>query len=186
MRILFVAVLLVCCTGFKISEQHDSFTKSAYLRANDLKLCQVRNAGFAATCATVHLVWRAETPEFVGVQLQEPGLSSITEIAVNIGGEVQRFGARVPVTDFDYTRTLAGYTSLTSWTSSNSFVLPLAALEGIAASKENGVIRVTGTHASTDYDFYRKAKARGVPADELRQFIEAITKQAPADSRGKS
>lgn len=166
---------------FTIAEQFDDFTKSTYLRGDGLKVCQVKKAGFVAPCATLDLVWDPAQPNVVGVRLERPEISSITGIAVNINGEIQRFAADVPVTDFDYNESLGRFMRFMAWSSANTFVLPVDVLKAIASNKENGVIRVTGTHAATDYDFYRKAKARGLPADELSKFIERITMQATAD-----
>lgn len=172
--------------GFKISEQRDDFTRTSAVHGENLKLCQVRSAGFAAECASLHLVWRHEYPDVIGVRLESPGVSSITEIAVNIGGSIERFGADVLVTDFDYSHALANLSGSMAWSSANSFVLPVEVLKAIAAQKDNGIIRVLGTHSATDYDFFRRARARGVPADELRQFLDRITTLQSKDSSGRS
>jgi hypothetical protein len=180
MKALFAVALLIASSahaagfGFRISEEHDAFTKASYLKASGLKLCQIRAAGFAAQCATLDLAWDRRDPGLVIVRLEQPGITSITEIAVNIDGNIQRYGADIPVTDFDYEPSLLRLSAYVAWSSANTFVLPVHALKAIAASKDNGVIRVLGTHAATDYDFYRKARAKGVPADELARFLEAL------------
>jgi len=159
--------------AFKIEQKQDEFTKASYIRASDLKLCQIKSAGFAAQCASLDLVWDPEMPEVVAIRLEQNGISGITQVAVNIGGDIQRFGADTP-TYFDYSRSIGRASRTLAWSSANMFLLPVSVLEAIAADQGNGLIRVTGLHASTDYDFYRKAKARGVPADELRKFLSAI------------
>jgi hypothetical protein len=176
---LFLCVLSMSAHAFKIEQKHDEFTKASYIRASDLKLCQIKSAGFAAQCASLDLVWMPDEPETVAIRLEQNGISGISQVAVNINGQIQRFGADLP-TDFDYNRSIGRASSTMAWSSANVFVLPVAALKGIAADQGNGIMRVTGIHASTDYDFYRKAKARGVPADELRKFLDAISKSSPA------
>lgn len=181
MRYLALVLCLVTLSAhaFKIEQKQDEFTKASYIRASDLKLCQIKSAGFAAQCASLDLVWDPEMPEVVAIRLEQNGISGISQVAVNIGGHIQRFGADLP-TDFDYNRSIGRAYSTMAWSSANVFILPVSALQGIVADQGNGVMRVTGLHTSTDYDFYRKAKARGVPADELRKFLEYISKSSPA------
>lgn len=162
---------------FRISEEQDEFTKTSYLVGDGLKLCQPKSAGFAAMCATLQLVWRPSEPEVVGIRLEQRGIQNIDRIAVNIGGEISTYGASVATTDFNYEQVLSQLSTVMAWSSANAFVLPVSALEGICADEANGVIRVTGTHEVTDYDFYRKARGKGVPADELAEFLDAIADQ---------
>lgn len=179
MKITAFTVLCLVAFGanaFKVEERRDEFTKASYVSASDLKICQVKSAGFAARCASIDLVWSRDEPGVVGIRMTQPDIQSITAIAVNIDGTIHRYGADVGVTDFNYDESLGRFASFMAWSSTSTFALPVRALEAIASDEDSGIIRVLGTHAATDFDFYRKAKARGLPADELRQFLEFIRK----------
>jgi hypothetical protein len=178
MRIIAVVILLMVAVNadaqrFEIEETTDRLSRETYLRAAGLKLCQVKDEGFAAKCAVLQLAWQPSAPDLVAVRIEIPDLTSVLEVAVNVDGTVRRYGADVPVTDIDYDRGLQ-VAAGAGFTSANVFVLPVAVLQSLASNAESGILRVSGTHNSVDVDFWRKAKMRGVPADELREFLKEI------------
>lgn len=162
--------------AFEIEEKHDEFTKSSYIYASGFKLCQVKSAGVLAQCATLQLVWLPDDPNTVAIRFEQNGISDISEVAVNLNGKIERFGADIPITGIDYSRSIGRASSAMAWTSANVFLLPVRALRAMVDDEASGILRVTGLRASTDYDFYRRAKMRGVPADDLRAFLAAISK----------
>jgi hypothetical protein len=170
--ILLLVAVNADAQRFKIEETTDALSRETYLRATGLKLCQVKEAGFAAKCAALELAWHPSEPDLVAVRIEIPDLTSVLEAAANVDGTVRRYGADVPVTDIDYDsgmQVAAG----AGFTSANVFVLPVAVLESLASDADSGILRVSGTHSSVDFDFWRKAKMRGLPADELREFLSA-------------
>lgn len=175
--IVGLAFLLVATDAaaqrFRIEESTDALTRESYLQASGLKLCQVKSAGFAAQCAVLQLVWERSTPDLVAIRIEIPDLTSVLEVAARVGGEVRRYGAEVPVTDIDYSSGLQ-MAAGAGFSSANVFVLPIEALRSLSSDEDSGLLRVSGTHTSFDFDFWRKAKARGLPADELREFVTRI------------
>ena len=103
----------------------------------------------------------------VSVEWHDTVYASIQEIAFNLGGEIRRFEARGSDGVQHDSRTRCGFEG----ESRNVFLVSLAVLEGVAQPGDSGIVRVSGVGGYTDYGYYRKAKARGVPTDELRQFI---------------
>jgi hypothetical protein len=170
--ILLLLAVNVHAQRFKIEETTDALSRETYLRATGMKLCQAKEAGFAAKCAVLQLAWHPSEPDSVAVRIEIPELTSVLEVAANVDGTVRRYGANVPVTDIDYDRGLQ-VAAVAGFTSANVFVLPVAVLESLASNADSGILRVSGTHNSLDFDFWRKAKMRGVPADELREFLDA-------------
>lgn len=158
---------------FSIEDRTDALTRETYVQASGLKLCQVKSAGFAAQCAVLQLAWEQSTPELVAIRIEVQDLTSVLEVAARVDGEVRRYGAEVPVTDIDY-RSGLQMAAGAGFSSANVFVLPVEALRSLSSDAESGVLRVSGTHSSFDFDFWRKAKARGLPADELRSFLTRI------------
>ena len=152
--------------SFKIKEQTDPLTKQNMVVAESLKLCQIKDAGLMAKCAQLRFLWLPKHPDFVLVRVDIPEITSVLKLSINIDGDVKTFSSSEPITDINVYR---GYGI--SPTSGNSFLLPLTAFQSLANNKEFGIMRVTGTHNSIDYDFWRKAKARGLPADELRELL---------------
>jgi hypothetical protein len=63
--------------------------------------------------------------------------------------------------------------------STNDFVLPVAALKSLAET-EPSLLRVCGVHDCVALDFRRRAKFRGLPVDELNQLLAAPQYDNPA------
>lgn len=180
---IFVAVIFcsfavqASAQSFKIEERVDALSRESLVQATGLKLCQVKSAGLAAKCAMLQLAWQRTKPDLVPVRIELPELTSVLEVAVNVDGTVRRYGAAVPVTDIDYDSALQRAAGL-GFSSANVFVLPVEVLRSLASNAESGILRVSGTHSSVDFDFWRKAKMKGVPADELKEFLKRIDRSA--------
>jgi hypothetical protein len=158
--------------GFSIEEHRDDFTGTTYIVGDGLKVCPPKGI---TSCASLRIAWTQEDPDTALLRIEVHNATSILALSAKTPDGIVTFDADT-ITDIDAARVPSGLT----WSSANTFAVPIQVLESIAASRETGTIRVTGTHSSIDFDFYRKAKARGVPADELRKFLEYISKSSPA------
>ena len=171
--------------SFRIEERTDALTRETYLQAKGMKLCQIKSAGFAAQCATLEMAWQPSHPELVALRIEMPTLTSVLEVAVNVDGQVRRYGAEVPVTDINYDSGLRMAAGL-GFSSANLFVLPVEVLRSLASDPDAAILRVSGTHTSIDFDFRRKAKMKGLPADELRKFLESVEEEKAASGGPKA
>lgn len=156
--------------GFSITQHKDEFTGETFTHGSDLKVCQPK--GIASTCAMLNLYWTPAEAESVVVRIDiTGGFTSILSLSVRGDEGVRTFDAPTQVTDLTRHSTAA---RAVNWSSGNSFILPVDALRAIANSQDHGLIRVTGTHSSVDFSFYRKASMKGLPVDHLRTFLAAI------------
>ena len=181
MRILLVAVLMLASATadakLKIEKQVDRLTKQTITRAKGLKLCQSIDVGAFAKCATLTLAWTESQPEAVAIRLEFPDTVSIQEVAINVEGAIQVFKAPTTTTAFDYDRNLA-QVGMSGASSANTFLLPVSGLRSLCKDATSGIMRLSGPHSSMDFDFWRQAKMKGLPVEDLRQFLDAI---APTD-----
>jgi len=171
-----VVMMLASVTAdakLKIEKHVDRLTKQTVTQAKGLKLCQPRDAGAFGKCATLNLAWVADRPETIVLHLEFPDTVSILELAINVDGSVQVFKAATAVTDFDYDPNLAK-TGVSGASSANTFLVPASALRSLCKDGASGIMRVSGPHSSIDFDFWRQAKMKGLPVDELREFLEAV------------
>ncbi len=172
-RIATVVLLFLACNAnaqsFKIEEQTDMLTKETYISAGILKLCQTKNAGIIAKCAQLKFAWNPKMPKYVAVRIDIPDIASVLNVSVNIKGTIQTFDADEPTDIQPY------YEKYTR--SGNTFIMPLEALRALCSDPNYGIMRVSGTHSSYDYDFWRKAKMKGLPSDELREFLDKISEK---------
>jgi hypothetical protein len=172
-------MLLVSATAdakLKIEKHVDRLTKQTITQATGLKLCQPRDAGAFGKCATLSLAWAAERPDTVQIHFEFPDTVSLLEMAINVDGSIQVFKATTSVTDHDYDPSLAKV-GLSGASSANTFQVPVFALRALCKDASGGIMRLSGTHSKLDFDFWRQAKMKGLPADELREFLDAV---APA------
>lgn len=157
----------------KIEKHVDRLTKQSVTQANGLKLCQPRDSGAFAKCATLSLAWVQDRPDSVALRLEFPEAMSIQELAINADGSIQVFKATTAVTDFNYDANLAR-AGMTGASSANAFLVPVVALRSLCKDATSGILRVTGVHSRLDFDFWRQAKMKGLPVDELRQFLDEV------------
>jgi hypothetical protein len=157
----------------KIEKSVDRLTKQTVTQAKGLKLCQPRESGAFAKCATLSLAWMPELPDSVALRLEFPETVSVQELAINVDGSIQVFKATTAVTDFNYDPNLARL-GMSGASSVNTFLIPVAALRSLCKDAASGMLRVTGVHSSLDFDFWRQAKMKGLPADDLRQFLDEV------------
>ena len=183
-QIIAVAFLTLASASsnaaLKIEKRVDALTKKTLTIARDLKVCQIKTAGMMAKCAALDLTWTDEMPDSIAVRITFPETVSVQQLAINMNGEVQRFDATTAVTDFNYDKNLPTYTG-SGASSGNTFLVPVTALRSLCKDADSGIMRVSGTHSSIDFDFWRQAKMKGVPADELRQFLDAVVPANPTN-----
>jgi hypothetical protein len=107
MRTTILAILLLVSSTtvdakLKIETRVDRLTKQTITQADGLKVCQPRDSGAFAKCATVKLAWIATQADSVAIRLEFPETVSIQEVAINVDGVVQAFKATTASTDFGF------------------------------------------------------------------------------------
>src|SRR5512144_2281407 len=112
MRITIAVVMLLLTSmaadaKLKIEKHVDRLTKQAVTQARGLKVCQPRDSGAFAKCATLALAWIPDRPDGVVLRLEFPESVSIQDLAINVDGSIQVFKATTAVTDFDYDSNMA-------------------------------------------------------------------------------
>lgn len=168
LAVLLSTVQTASAAGLKIKEKYDEFTKETYLESGSLKVCQPKSAGMAAQCATLRLYWRQSVPNIIKVRVELHGYTSITELAINVGGTITRYESAAPITGLEN----AGATHASSV---NEFMVTAEDLSAISSSSDNGIFRVSGSDGHDDYDLYRKAGfGKDLPADKLREFVDRV------------
>jgi hypothetical protein len=184
MRTTILAILLLVSSTtvdakLKIETRVDRLTKQTITQADGLKVCQPRDSGAFAKCATVKLAWIATQADSVAIRLEFPETVSIQEVAINVDGVVQAFKATTASTDFGFDPNLARV-GMSGASSANTFLISIAALRALSKDASSGILRVSGPHSSIDFDFWRQAKMKGLPVDDLRQFLDAVAPMAAA------
>jgi hypothetical protein len=178
MRTILSIVLLLLASmtveaKLKIEKSVDRLTKQMVSKANGLKLCQPKESGAFAKCANLALAWTEAQPDVVAVRLEFPETVSVQELAINVDGNIQVIKATTAATDFKYDPNLARV-GASAASSANTFLVPVSALRALCKDANGGILRVSGTHSSMDFDFWRQAKMKGLPADELREFLDTV------------
>ncbi len=178
MRTILSVLLLLLASmtveaKLKIEKSVDRLTKHTVTKANGLKLCQPKESGAFAKCANLSLAWIEAQPDIVAVRFEFPETVSVQELAINVDGEIQVIRATTAATDFKYDPNLARV-GASAASSANTFLVPVSALRALCKDANGGILRVSGTHSSMDFDFWRQAKMKGLPADELREFLDTV------------
>lgn len=178
-----IALVLIFSTAtsgardLKITEEYDDFTKEKYYVSKKILVCQPLKSG-PVPCADLRLVWFPTSPELVGMNFEVGVYMNMTEIAFNIDGEISQFDANSPVTDMQYDESTPIYALKLGRSSSNLFTVPLSKIIGVAKSKENGIVRVTGLNDLANFDFHRRGGfSRKTPADRLTEFLKFVASQ---------
>lgn len=155
--------------SLKIEEKTDKLTQETMVIGGPLKVCKAEGI----KCASLILVWMPTAPETITVNVKVPEQMSVQRLQLRMDGEVRSFDSVQAITDthIDY-NSLFGITS----SSANTFVLPVGALRALTEN-EPSLLRVSGVNDSVDFDFKKRAKMRGLPVDELRQFLTAIAEK---------
>ena len=158
--------------SLKIEEKTDAPTKESMLVGGPLKVCM--SAG--RKCAALTLTWSKQQPEVVSVFVELPNASvGIRQLELRMDGEMRTFESAVAA---DVVYDAGNTVSHGQWTSANTFVVPLKAIQALAVQQPR-ILRVTGGQDTFDLDFDKRAKMRGLPADELQQFLTAIASKSP-------
>jgi hypothetical protein len=180
MRTILVAIMMIASSTaaakLRIETYVDRLTKQSVTHAKGLKVCQTREVGAFAKCAALTLSWVTDAPESVTIRLEFPETVSLQEMAINVDGAIRVFKAHTVATDFNYDGKLARV-GMSGASSANTFMVPISALRALCRDSTSGILRVSGVHSSIDFDFWRQAKMKGLPVDDLRQFLDAV---APA------
>lgn len=175
-QIIFGSLLWFYAAGtafaqiFKVEARTDRLTHETFLEAKGLKVCQVKEAGFAAKCALLSIQWSPQDKDFVTVKVEIPEVASILKLIVRFDGKLETFDSLEQLS----THQIASQYSLDTVSTANTFRLPLMILKHLSGGPDSGLIRVMGVNSQYDLDFFRKAKMRGVPADELKQFLHSL------------